>query len=195
MANMEHIPWKRLTNPDYLGSYAFNDGEDMTLTIDTVRNELVTGENGRKDTCVVIHFQEPGVKPMIANKTNLKAIQKLYKTPYIDEWHGRAITLYVDHNVRFGGEIVDGIRIRPTIPAVKVKRQKEYLCADCGAPITGVGGKSAATIAQYTQNKYGKPLCGDCAQKAAVDKTKVNEDAAALTDALTEEGGSDNDIL
>ena len=76
----------------------------------------------------------------------LKQIQKLYKTPYIDEWHDRAITLYVDHNVRFGGEIVDGIRIRNTIPKVKVPTQKKYKCADCGAEITGTGGKSVGNV-------------------------------------------------
>lgn len=190
MAKMEHVQWKKLTNPNYLGSYAFDGDKDMTLTIDYVKNDVVVGENGRKETCVVIYFKEP-VKPMIANKTNLKQIQKLYKTPYIDEWHDRAITLYVDHNVRFGGEIVDGIRIRNTIPKVKVPTQKKYKCADCGAEITGAGGKSAEYVAQYTQNKYGKPLCSACAQKAAVDKTKTSEDALELSDALEDEGGSD----
>ena len=35
------------------------------------------------------------VKPMIVNSTNAKTIEKLYKTPYIEEWKGRKIQLFV----------------------------------------------------------------------------------------------------
>ena len=187
MPKMEHVQWKSLTNPNYLGSYSFTNDQDITLTIDYVQNEVVIGENGRKETCVVMHFKEDGYKPLIANKTNLKTISKLYKTPYIDEWHDRAITLYVDHNVRFGGEIVDGVRIRPTIPKVKVAKEKEYFCADCGQKIAGTKGKPASYIAQYTHDKYGKSLCAECAAKAAVDKTASNDEARDLTDSLAGE--------
>lgn len=183
---MQHIPWKRLTNPNYLGAYSFDDDKDMVLTINDVKNEVVTGENGKKETCVVIYFKE-NQKPLIANKTNLKTIEKLYKTPYIDEWKGRAISLYIDHNVRFGKEIVDGLRIRPTIPKVSVNAQKEYKCSDCKKPIRAALGRTAEQLAQYTQNKYGKCLCVDCAKNAAVDKTKSNDEALSLSDELTEE--------
>ena len=33
--------WKKLTNPNYLGSYAFQPGEEKTVTIKEVKRELV----------------------------------------------------------------------------------------------------------------------------------------------------------
>jgi hypothetical protein len=41
--------WKKLTNPNYLGTYALEPGQTLVLTIDCVKEELVTGQGGRKD--------------------------------------------------------------------------------------------------------------------------------------------------
>lgn len=89
MPNTDHVHWKNLTNPDYLGAYSIPEGKEPIITIDYVRREMVTGASGRKEECTVAHFKERNVKPMILNNTNCKAIQKAYKTPYIDEWSGR----------------------------------------------------------------------------------------------------------
>lgn len=93
--------WKKLTNPDYLGSYALEDGKDMIVTIKEVKQELITGQNGTKEECVVAYF-EGDVKPMILNKTNLKAIEKALKTPFIEEWSGHNIQLYQELVSAFG---------------------------------------------------------------------------------------------
>lgn len=93
--------WKKLTNPDYLGAYALEDGKDMIVTIKEVTNDVITGSDGRKEECVVCYF-EGDVKPMILNKTNLKAIEKALKTPYIEEWSGRNIQLYQELVSAFG---------------------------------------------------------------------------------------------
>ena len=50
--------WKKAFNPDYLGSWSLENGQDLILTIDTVRVETVTGENGRKEECLIAHFKE-----------------------------------------------------------------------------------------------------------------------------------------
>ena len=39
--------WKKLTNPDYLGAYAFEPGEEKIGTIAAVREEGVVGMDGR----------------------------------------------------------------------------------------------------------------------------------------------------
>jgi hypothetical protein len=72
--------WKKLTNPDYLGAYALEPGQDLIVTIKSVANEVVTGSDGKKETCSVMRFAE-NVKPMILNATNSKMITKLLKTP------------------------------------------------------------------------------------------------------------------
>lgn len=160
--------WKKLMNPDYLGSYALEPGQDLIVTIKSVGNEEVTGTDGKKEICSVIHFFE-NVKPMILNATNNKTIAKLFKTPYIEEWSGRKIQIYTE-KVRAFGEIWDALRIRPYLPV-----EKELVCADCGKQIEGFGGKSAGVIAKYTLKKYGRCLCSDCATKASEANKKTDE--------------------
>jgi hypothetical protein len=86
--------WKKLTNPEYLGAYSLDDGKDIVLTIKTIAREMVTGEAGKKEECTVARFLEPQ-KPMILNKTNCKTIEKIYKTPYIEEWQGKKIQIFL----------------------------------------------------------------------------------------------------
>lgn len=152
--------WKKLMNPDYLGSYALEPGQDLIVTIKSVCNEEVTGSDGKKDICSVIHFVE-NVKPMILNATNNKTIAKLFKTPYIEEWAGRKIQIYIE-KVKAFGEIWDALRIRPFLPV-----EKELLCADCGKKIEAFGKTSAEVVAKHTLNTYGRMLCSECATKAA----------------------------
>jgi hypothetical protein len=109
--------WKQLINPDYLGAYALPDGEDMTVTIDYVQNEVVTGSGGKKEECTVAHLV--GQKPLILNVTNSKSIHKLYG-PYIEDWRGKQITLYAS-TTKLAGEMVECLRIRPKV-AEKMKQ-------------------------------------------------------------------------
>jgi hypothetical protein len=79
-----------------------------------------------KDKFNTAHFVEkelrPGeaLKPMILNATNSKTMKQLTGSAFIDDWNGVAITVYVDPNVKFGKESVEGLRISPRAPAKKV---------------------------------------------------------------------------
>ncbi|KGA24939.1 hypothetical protein AO825_08440 [Pectobacterium brasiliense] len=73
-----------------------------------------------KDVFNTAHFVEkelrPGekLKPMILNATNSKTMKALTGSPYIEDWCGVAVTVYVDTKVRFGNSSVEGLRISPT---------------------------------------------------------------------------------
>lgn len=112
---MAKTHWKKLSNPDYIGAYYLEPGQELILTIKEVRNEMVIGPDGKREECIVAHFNENGIKPMILNATNAKMITKLYKTPYIEDWAGKKIQVYVE-NVKAFGEVVEALRIRPKIP-------------------------------------------------------------------------------
>lgn len=159
MSNLTH--WKKLTNPDYLGAYALEPGQDLIVTIKSVANEVVTGSDGKKETCSVMHFVED-VKPLILNATNSKTITKLLKTPYIEQWAGKKIQLFVERGIKAFGEVVDAIRVRPFLPV-----EKELICADCGKKIEGFGNTKAEVVAKHTLSKYGRMLCSECGQKVA----------------------------
>lgn len=169
---MAKTHWKKMVNMDYLGTYSLEDGKDLTLTIDYVRQEVVTGNSGRKEQCMVVHFKE-NVKPMILNRTNAKTITKVVGSPYIEDWNGKRITLYAD-TTRFGGDIVECLRVRPYSPP-ETKRNEpkqaeaahtDLICEKCGAVIGAAFGMTAEGVAEKTKATYGKRLCGKCAQEA-----------------------------
>lgn len=110
--------WKKLTNPDYLGAYSLDEGKDLILTIKEVRREMVTGADGKKEECTVAHFVQKA-KPMILNVTNCKAITKAYDTPYIEEWAGVSVRIYVA-KVKAFGETVEALRIKPQKQVIKL---------------------------------------------------------------------------
>lgn len=167
--------WKKLDNPDYIGAYAFQPNEEKTLTIKFVRREIVTGAEGKKEECTVVHFAEPE-KPLILNATNGKMISKIAGTPYIEQWAGVRIILVVER-VKAFGDIVDAVRVSKKRPAPA--GVGKILCEDCGSEITAYGKMTAAAVAEYTSKRVGARCCMACGQKRAdaekPDKEETNE--------------------
>lgn len=155
---MSETHWKKLTNPNYLGSYAFDPGEEKIVTIEYVEQEGVIGQDGKESLCIVAHLKDE--KPLVLNKTNCKAISKLLGTPYIEEWAGARITLAVQRVKAFGEE-VEAIRVKPKLPG--------EICEACGKEIRAGSGRSAAEIVDLSVQKYGKKLCIECAKKLKED--------------------------
>jgi len=156
---MPKTHWRSLCDPNYLGSYAFQPGEEKTVTIKEVKREIVQNQNGKED-CTVAYFEED-IKPLILNKTNADAIAKAWGTPYIEDWSGKKIVLKVKKVSAFG-EMVDAVRVSKDRPV-----EETILCEICGSVIRPVSGKTAQAIATATKTKYGKTICLDCAKKEA----------------------------
>lgn len=95
--------------------------EPTVLTVAYVSLE-VDHTKKTKDRFNTAHFAEkelrPGekLKPMILNATNSKTMKMLTGTPFIEDWQGVQVTVYVDPNVKFGKESVEGLRISPRAP-------------------------------------------------------------------------------
>jgi hypothetical protein len=116
---MDKTHWKKKFNYDYLGSYSITDGNDLILTIKEVKTEKVTGDKGRKEDCLIVHFKED-VKPMILNRTNCKAIEKAHKTAFIEDWKGKSIAVYVKDGIEAFGDVVEALRVRPYKPTLSL---------------------------------------------------------------------------
>jgi hypothetical protein len=54
-------------------------------------------------------------KHWLAGSTSQKTLKSLFG-PYVEDWIGKQIELYVDPSVMFGRERTGGIRVRPAIP-------------------------------------------------------------------------------
>ena len=107
--------WKKEFNYDYMGSYSLPDGKDVVLTIKETRKEKVTGSAGKKEDCFVCYFVESD-KPMILNRTNCKTIEKVYRSPFIEDWPGLRVQIGIDTVSAFG-ESVEALRVRNVTPA------------------------------------------------------------------------------
>jgi len=115
MSNSTKTHWKKTQNPNYLGTYAIDPDSDLVLTIKDAKQEMISNPKGEDEEKLVLYFKEDQ-KPLIMNVTNSKQIEKIYGTPYIEEWIGKKIQLYIDDNIKAFGETVTGVRIRPKKP-------------------------------------------------------------------------------
>lgn len=110
---MEQTHWKKLTNPHYVGAHDLSPGQELTVTIESIANEVVKmfdGKTLKEETCIVAKFKG-AKKPMILNKTNCKIIAKNTDTNFIEEWVGKSITIYAA-KVRAFGEVTEALRVK-----------------------------------------------------------------------------------
>ena len=101
--------WKKLTTPNYLGSWDVPEGGQLLVTIKSVSQQTVTGPDGVKDDCVVAQLE--GQKPLVLNATNCKRIARITGTNYVEDWAGQQICLVVKKVKAFGSE-VDALRVK-----------------------------------------------------------------------------------
>lgn len=103
--------WRSLgPNPKYLAAYQL-EGKDVTVIIDKVVSEKVSGQDGKTDQCRVMYFK--GAKlPFIVNVTNGTVCAKLYGND-TDGWLGKPITLYPT--------TIQDKRTRETIECIRMK--------------------------------------------------------------------------
>lgn len=156
---------------DYLGAEdIFPSDAEPIVTIQNLYNGLVTLQRGKENKDVIVFREEsvPGIKevrPLIVNATNRKTLRKLFKSVTADALVGKRISLYIDHNVRDPqtGELTDGIRIRPRIPAAQ--KAEPIICEECGKQIKTIGQYSAEDVARINLQRFGKKLCGECSKK------------------------------
>lgn len=174
-------------NSEYLGAEDIDPGSSPVLTIDNLYNGMITLQRGKENKDVITFREEhvPGIKnvrPLVCNATNRKTLKKLYKSVTADALIGKKIELFIDHNVRDPqtGELTDGIRIRPRIPADK--KAEPIICADCGKPIVAIQKFSAEQIAMLNEKRYGRKICGECSKKLA--EAKAAEEAEEEEDTV-----------
>lgn len=123
MAN-EKTHYRKAFDSPYLSS-----ADIVEPTVLTVKNVVLAPDLTKKtkDLFNTAHFAEKEIrageklKPMILNASNSKTMKALTNSPFIDDWQNVRVTIYVDPNVRFGKDLVEGLRISPHAP------EKKYL--------------------------------------------------------------------
>lgn len=107
--------WRTLMDErEFLYACDLPTDRDVIVTIARVTAGKVVGEGGKTSKKPVVYFAGKN-KPLALNVSNAKTIEKLCGTFDTSKWIGKRVALYVTQT-KFGGETVDCIRIRPTIP-------------------------------------------------------------------------------
>ncbi len=183
---MSKTHWKKLQNPDYLGAYSLADEvtgkyRDVVATIASVKVENIVGADGKREDCMVMRFVERGLKPMIVNATNSKTLEKLFATPFIEDWANRKIQIGVE-SVKAFGDVVDALRIRKFPP----RTAETPKCADTGKEITATEKMTVQQIVALTQKRYGRPLCAERWMEL-VEQEKAEQGASPESEETTNE--------
>jgi hypothetical protein len=127
MATKTH--YRKAFDSPYLSSADIVDATVLTIAHVKLEPDLT---KKTKDLFNTAHFVEkvlrPGekLKPMILNASNSKTMKSLTGSPFIEDWVNVPVTIFVDHAVRFGKEIVEGLRISPHKP------EKKYITPESG---------------------------------------------------------------
>lgn len=116
---MEKTHYRKAFNSPYLSS-----ADIVEPTVFTTLKVVLEKDKTKKTTDLfnTVYWVEKEIrngeelKPMILNATNSRAMKELTGSPYIDDWGGVVVTVYVDSNVRFGRDTVEGLRISTEKP-------------------------------------------------------------------------------
>lgn len=112
--------YRKAFNSPYLSSADIVGPTVLTISKVTLEQDRT---KKTKDFFNTAHFAEKFIrdgeplKPMILNATNSKILRDLTGSHFIEDWANLAVTIYVDTNVRFGRETMEGLRISPQAPA------------------------------------------------------------------------------
>ncbi len=83
--------------------------DDVIVTIKDVSLEDMPGDSGEQRW--VLAFRELP-KGLVLNTTSIRVLEKAFGQDS-DDWRGQKVSLYVDPNVSFKGQVVGGLRLRP----------------------------------------------------------------------------------
>lgn len=122
--------FKKAFNSPYLSSADITGPTILTIA----KVQFEQNRAGKKDEFHnVAHFKEneirPGeeLKPMILNVTNCKTLKQITDSPFIDDWQDVPVSIYVDPSVRFGRDMVEGLRISTKQPVIEPPATDEQL--------------------------------------------------------------------
>lgn len=108
--------YRKAFDSPYLSSADIVEPTILTISRAVIENDKT---KKTKDVFNTAYFEEkelrPGekLKPMILNATNSKMLKSITGSPFLEDWAGVKVTVFVDKNVRFGKESVEGLRISP----------------------------------------------------------------------------------
>jgi len=156
--------YRNVYKSDHLGSVDLEEfieaGRALIFTIKEVRQEIKAKVAGKTGDFNIAYFAEP-IKPWVLNSGNAKIVRSFAgrsATNSVSTWKNIPVELYVDHNVKFGADIVSGVRIKPIQPTLKPKEKAFFTEAnfqkakEAGATIEQI--QAVYQLTEEVKSKY-----------------------------------------
>ena len=162
--NMNKKSYKSLVEYNHLSSSSLIDGEQI-YTIKDIKKEQIITENGKTSNVIHCYFKEIEW-PMVLNITNLKTLERIFETEYIESWFDKQIFVYVKEGIKFRKDIVPGLRIKGVDSQIKP-------CEICGEIITATKNNTINDLIKISQEKYKQNICAKCLNNLKGDNNEI----------------------
>jgi hypothetical protein len=128
----QRTDWRKYRKSTHLASadldIMVSEGKNLIFNIKEVKYETKVNVSGTKMDGFFCYFKEP-IKALKLNTENLLMLSRFVKNKginindiyVVEEYKDLIIELYVNRSVKFMGDTVDGIRIKPLQPNNKIK--------------------------------------------------------------------------
>lgn len=92
----QKLHWRTLKNPNFIGAYTLIEMgvSELEVAIKDFKREMVKNNKGQDVEATILYLE--GQKPLWLNDVNQQTISRVLGTPFIKEWSGKKITLFVD---------------------------------------------------------------------------------------------------
>lgn len=158
---MKKSHYRKVFKSDHLGTPDLEEfaeeGKGMIYTIKYVTqfvlDPAINGSGvtvaGKRIGANIAYFKEE-IKPLVLNSTNSKQVAKFTGSKFVDDWNNVLIELYIDSNVKMKGQVVGGVRIRPTQPQLTKTELTPTHSRWADAKKAVKEGKEKGVLAQFT---------------------------------------------
>lgn len=115
-------------------------GTGKLFTIAAVKQHNVAAQGAEPEMKWCAEFDDID-KPLVLNSTNLHLLEAAFGSDNTDDWLGKAIVVFEDANVSFGGKVVGGVRV--DVNRTKRYHEKQAKQAQAAQPVAAAGGNVA----------------------------------------------------
>ena len=116
--------YRKIFKSDHLGVADLEDmieeGKSLIQIITHVKQEINVRVAGKLGNHNIAYFKDKTVKPFVLNAGNSKIVRNFAdNSPFVEDWNNIEIEFYILDNIKFGKELVQGVRIKNEQPKPK----------------------------------------------------------------------------
>lgn len=91
---MEKTPWRKTVDPNFIGTYILPNDQPISAVITKVEWKMIKVMGQNKKQAIATFAPNPHFdKPMLLNVTNMKRLERLTESKYIEDWINVPVTL------------------------------------------------------------------------------------------------------